>query len=84
MFYQLFHDKETYELKIQPLSKFFKKDKSLAKSISELEENDVLNYNRYYLFANNRKILVACALAYKKEWMQEHEDIINKIKNIKI
>lgn len=81
MFYQLFHDKESYELKIQPLSKIFK---NLAKNISELEENDVLNYNSFYLFANNRKILVACALAYKKEWMQEHEDIINKIKNIKI
>lgn len=84
MFYQLFRDKETYELKIQPLTNIFKKDKNLAKSISELGENGVLNYNRYYLFANNRKILVACALAYKKEWIQEHEDIINKIKNIKI
>lgn len=83
MFYQLFRDKETYELKIQPLTNIFKKDKNLIKNISELGENDVLNYN-YYVFANNRKILVACALAYKKEWMQEHENIINKIKNIKI
>lgn len=84
MFYQLFHDKETYELKIQPLAKIFKKDKNLAKSISELGENDVFNYNRCYLFANNRKILVSYALAYKKEWLQEQEDIMNKIKNIKI
>lgn len=83
MFYQLFRDKETYELKIQPLTNIFKKDKNLIKNISELGENDVLNYN-YYVFANNRKILVACALAYKKEWIQEHENIINKIKNIKI
>lgn len=84
MFYQLFHDKETCELKIQPLSKIFKKDKNLAKIISELEENEIFSYNCYYLFANNRKMLVTCALAYKKEWIQEHEDIINKIKNIKI
>lgn len=84
MFYQLFHNKETYELKIQPLTKIFKKDKNLTKRISELGENDVFNYNDYYVFANNRKILVSYALAYKKEWLQEQEDIINKIKNIKI
>ena len=50
MFYQLFHDKETYELKIQSLTKIFKKDKNLTKRISELGENDVLNYNDYYVF----------------------------------
>lgn len=84
MFYQLYRNKETYELKIRPLAKIFKESKDLTKSISELGENDVFDYNYYYLFANNRKILVSYALAYKKEWLQEQEDIMNKIKNIKI
>lgn len=84
MFYQLFHDKETYELKIQPLTKIFKKDKNLTKRISELGENDVLNYNDCYTFAKNRNVLKLKARELKEKWLAEAESRLNTVKNIKI
>ena len=84
MFYQLFHDKETYELKIQPLTKIFKKDKNLTKRISELGENDVLHYNDCYTFAKNRNVLKLNARELKEKWLAEAESRLNAVKNIKI
>ena len=84
MFYQLFYDKENAEIKVSPLSKAFKTLDSIPNKISKLAEDEVWNYNEFYTFAKNRKVLKLKAQEIKEKWLAEAESRLNAVKNIKI
>ena len=84
MFYQLFYNKENAEIKISPLSKVFKNFTFTSDKISKLAEDEVLNYNSNYTFANNRNVLQLKAQEIKEKWLAEAESRLNAVKNIKI
>ena len=57
MCYQLYYNKEEVKIKVSILSNVFKHSFKIQETIERLKENEIWNYNSFYIFANNRKLL---------------------------
>lgn len=84
MCYQLYYNKDEVKIKVSILSNVFKHSFKIQETIERLKENEIWNYNSFYIFANNRKLLKLKGEELKQQWLLEAEDKLNAIKNIKI
>lgn len=75
--YNLFVDKENRELSIK---KVLRRGHHLGTKYTE----EVQYYNEYYFVSLSRKALKDKALEIKKQWSDELESDLLKVKNIKI
>lgn len=83
MYYQLYYDRERFIIEVKALKSQFKRE-SFLNRLSQLGEDEVWEYNDYYKFSKNRKILKQEALDMKSGWIKELTDKIEKIEAIKI
>lgn len=79
--YQLYVNKKEYgnkyELKVKPLQAAFKKRDFVI-------TDEIMRHNNNYYFCKNRKSLIEKAKQIKQEWINEVEQELGKLKDIKI
>ncbi|GAA4880326.1 hypothetical protein GCM10023310_70650 [Paenibacillus vulneris] len=75
--YNLYIDKAEGKIEIKPLRKVFYK---LKDSITD----EVTKYNSVYYFCTQKRPLIEFAEQTKQEWINELENELSRIRNIKI
>ena len=73
--YSLYYNKKTLELIIKP-DKYNK--------IENMSDDKVYYWNENYYYATNRKVLREKANELKEQWIEETEERLNKLKELKV
>lgn len=83
--YTLLHSKKNKEIKIKRYAAgkiFF--TSSIPEKIEAYNNNEVVSHNDCYYYSKDRKKLKAKAIEIKNEWIEELQNDLDIINNIKI
>ena len=83
MYYQLYFEKDKCIIKVKAMDRSIQRADIINK-LNSLDENDVWDYNIYYKFSRNKKVLKQVAEEMKAEWIKELADRMKQIEEIKI
>ena len=79
--YQIYVDREKLEIKISKIQSIFRGTKEEHEALQN--PTKIINYNTFYSFCANRKLLVEHANNIKEKWLSDTREQVKKIEEIR-